>query len=119
MRESLSSRITIDPPSKGEIKKAILSIKLNKAPGIDGLMVEILKADLDTMVEMLHTVLIKVWESETLPEDWNTGCIIPLPKKGDLSVCDNWRGITLLRVPSKILTHIIMNRLKPVIEPSI
>jgi hypothetical protein len=37
MGESLSSRITIDPPSKGEVKKAILSMKLNKAPGIDGL----------------------------------------------------------------------------------
>jgi hypothetical protein len=55
---------------------------------------------------MLHPVLIKVinlWESETLPEDWNTGCIIPLPKKGDLSVSYNWTGITLLSVPSNIL----------------
>jgi hypothetical protein len=107
--ESLLSRITIDPSSKGEVKKAILSMNVNKAPGIEGLTAEILKADIDTTVEMLHPVLIKVWESETLPEDWNTGCMIPLPKKGDISVCDNWRGITLLSVPSSILTHIIMN----------
>jgi hypothetical protein len=118
MGQSLS-RITTDPPSKGEVKKAILSTNLNKAPGAEGLTAEILKADVDTTVEILHPVLIKVWELETLPEDWNTGCIIPLPKEGDLSVCDNWRGITLLSVPSKILTHITMNRLKPVIEPSI
>jgi hypothetical protein len=119
MGKSLSSRTTVDTPSKGEVKKAILSMKLSKAPGIDGLTAEILKADIDTKVEMLHPVLIKVWESETLPEDWNTGCVIPLPKKGDLSVCDNWRSNASLSVPSKVLTHVIKNRLKPVIERSI
>jgi hypothetical protein len=74
-------------------------MNLNKTPGAEGLTAKILKADIDTTVEMLHPVLIKVWESETLPEDSNTICIIPLPKKGDLSVCDNCRGITLLSVP--------------------
>jgi hypothetical protein len=82
MEETPSSRITTDSPSKREVKKAILSMKLNKSPGIDGLTVEILKADIYVMVEMLHPVITKVWESETLPDNWNTGCIIPLPTKG-------------------------------------
>jgi hypothetical protein len=94
-------------------------MKLNKAPGIYRLVAETLKADVGTTVEMLHPVLIKVWVSETLPEDWNTSCVITLSKKGDLFVCDNWRGITLLSVLSKILTRIIISLLKPIIEPSI
>ena len=28
--------------------------------------------------------------------------IVAIPKKGDLSVCDNWRGINLLDVMGKV-----------------
>ncbi len=31
------------------------------------------------------------------------------PKKGDLSKCDNWRGITLLSVPGKVFSIVPLN----------
>ena len=43
-----------------------------------------------------------------MPVDWTMGVIIRIPKKGALSDCNNWRSITLLSVPSKILTKIII-----------
>jgi hypothetical protein len=46
MGESLSSRITIDPSLKRRGLKGYLSMNVNKAPGIDGLTAEILKADI-------------------------------------------------------------------------
>ena len=45
------------------------------------------------------------------------GLIIKLPKKGDLTECSNWRGITLLNTIGKILAIIIHNRLKEELEP--
>jgi hypothetical protein len=39
------------------------------------------------------------------------GIIIKLPKKGDLTNCNNWRGITL-RSSRKILSRIILNIIK-------
>ncbi|CAH8611782.1 unnamed protein product [Heterobilharzia americana] len=36
-----------------------------------------------------------------LAGDWKKGYLVKLPKKGDLSVCKNWRGITLLSTQSK------------------
>ena len=38
------------------------------------------------------------------------------PKKGDLSECGNWRGITLLPIALKIFSRILLNRLEPMIE---
>ena len=35
-----------------------------------------------------------------------------IAKKGDLSRCDNFRGITLLSVPGKVLNRIILERMK-------
>jgi len=31
-------------------------------------------------------------------KDWRDALIVPVPKKGDLLSCDNWRGISLLDV---------------------
>lgn len=37
-------------------------------------------------------------------------------KKGDKSVCDNWRGISLLSVAGKVLKHILLERLVLVVD---
>ena len=42
--------------------------------------------------------------------------IIKLPKKGDLSDCNNWRGVTLLSVPSKIFLRVLLNRIDKSID---
>ena len=44
-----------------------------------------------------------IWTYYVIPNDWNKGLIVKLPKKGDLQHCDNWRVITVLSVQSKIL----------------
>ena len=44
------------------------------------------------------------------------GLLITLPKKGDLTKCENWRGITLISIPSKILGHILIERIKKGLE---
>ena len=45
------------------------------------------------------------------PTAWGTAIVVPLYKKGDREVCDNYRGISLLSVTSKIYTSIINSRL--------
>lgn len=45
--------------------------------------------------------------------------IIKLPKKRDLTNCNNWRGITLLSIPSKILSRIKIDRIKTAVDAKI
>ncbi len=33
--------------------------------------------------------------------------LVPIPKKGNLSCCDNWRGISLLDVAGKVTARIL------------
>ena len=33
-----------------------------------------------------------------MPQELKDALIVPIPKKGDLSLCDNWQGISLLDV---------------------
>ena len=48
---------------------------------------------------------------------WGEGCILPFPKKGDLGLTDNYRGITLTAIASKIYNSLLRNRIQPHIEP--
>jgi len=41
---------------------------------------------------------------------------VPLSKKGDLSDCNNWRGITLLSVPGKVFASIVLSTLRRSVE---
>ena len=108
--------VTTEPPGKEEIISAIKSMKNRKAPGKDNLNAELFKADPDLAAKMLLPLFEDIWEEKEVPNDWNEGIIIKIPKKGALSNCDNWRGITLLSIPSKIMAKIIIRRISDAVD---
>ena len=44
------------------------------------------------------------------------GCILPFPKKGDLGLAKNYRGITLTSIADKIYNALLRNRIEPKID---
>ena len=96
--------------------KAIKRLKNGKAAGPDGIPAEALKADVETTADMLLPLFKMIWEYEEIPRDWKEGHIIKLPKKGDLSNCDNYRGITLLSIPGKIFNRVLLERMNDAVE---
>ena len=44
------------------------------------------------------------------------GCILPFPKKGDLGLAKNYRGITLTSIAAKIYNALLWNRIEPKID---
>ena len=57
------------PVTKLEINNAIKDVKNGKVAGIDKITVEMMKADIDTTVDVLHDVLGLIWKEERIPED--------------------------------------------------
>lgn len=60
--------------------------------------------------------VVKIWESEKLPTEWEEGSICPIFKKGDQLECRNYRGITLLNTAYKIFSNLLFARLQPYTE---
>ena len=58
----------------------------------------------------------KIWEVEEVPAEWKEGYNVKLPKKGNLSICGNYRGIMLLSMPGKALNSVMLQRLKTVVD---
>ena len=97
-------------------KKLFKNLKNNKDSGPDNIPAEVLKADPNLTAEALHPLVNEVWNQENYPADWKNGHLTVLPKKGDLTKCENYRGIMLLSVPGKILSRIILNRMKTLVD---
>lgn len=68
--------------------------------------------------EYLCKLLNKIWEAERIPIEWNktNGLLVKLSKKGDLSCCENWRGLSLLPIASKIFCRVILNIMKDAVD---
>ena len=82
---------------------------MGKAGGNTEILAEMIRAGCGSEEFRLHLVdLIKAaWRDQKVPNDWRDAIIVPIPKKGDLTSCDNWRGIALLDVVGKVLAKII------------
>ena len=69
---------------------------------------------------VLHRVLLnlfrQVWGKGCVFDEWRDALVVPVPKRGDLNVCDNWRGISLVDVAGKLLGRILQERLQRVAE---
>ena len=91
-----------------EIRSALGDMKSGKAPGIDSITADLLRVDTDTTVQVPHELFNKIWEEESVPEDWLRGLIIKLPKKGDLKSCENWRGNNIV---AKVLGRVLIKRI--------
>jgi hypothetical protein len=95
-------KINLNLPSKTEIKQAIQNLKTAKVSGPDNIPPEAMKANPYLTANILHKIYSDIWKHEVMPQDWNIGHLIKLPKKGNLKECKHYRGITLLSVVAKV-----------------
>ena len=63
------------------------------------------------MIEILTAISNKIWKTGEWPTTWTQSLVITLPKKGNLQLCQNYRTISLISHPSKVMLKIILNRL--------
>ena len=99
-----------------EVEEAVRSLKGGKSPGIDNIPAELIKYGGPEMIKALTIICQRIWTSKEWPKQWTQSIIVPLPKKGDLKKCQNYRTISLISHPSKVMLRIALNRLKPQAE---
>ena len=66
---------------------------------------------MDNMLDLFLTV----WSEQQVVEEWRDALLVPIPKKGYLKQCDNWRGISLLDVTANIIQIRLQNVTKAVL----
>ena len=91
------------------VKRALNETKGGKAPGMDGVRVEILKEGGVTVLEWLVRLFNICFLLSIVPVDWVIACMVPSYKgKGDMYEHSNFRGISLLSVVGKVYGRVLI-----------
>ena len=104
------------PLTGGEIFSALKSLPEGRSPGIDGIPTEFYVEFWDdlnlTMLDLFNYIL----QERSLTKTQKKGLITLLPKKGDTSLIENWRPVSVLCADYKLLSKVIVNRIKPALQ---
>ena len=69
------------------------------------------------MASWLHEIFVDIWQTEEMVDDWTTAIRVRLCKvEVDKQVWDNYWGISLLVVASKLFSRVILNRVQTLLD---
>ena len=92
-------------PPEEELLSAVGKMRNGKAGEESGILPEMIKAACceEEFQSKILELVKDVWECGCAPSAWRDSILVPIPKKGEISSCDNWRGISLLDVVGKVV----------------
>ena len=105
--------IKLGPFTQEELDSVLRKIKDRKAAGLDEIPPEVWKTRQFDNILLRHCNTIY---NQNPIDRWMKGCILPFPKKGDLGLAKNYRGITLTSIAAKIYNALQRNRIEPKID---
>ena len=94
-----------------EVVEVIECMSNNKAPGIDGIVAEMLKSGQVVLAPFLLKLFNAVLTQGVFPSVWSKAILLPIHKKGSVNDVNNYRGIALLSVVGKVFTKCLCMRL--------
>ena len=104
------------PVLREKVEAAVKALKMGKSGDVDNIPAELIQAEGEAMTGILTAICNKIWKTGEWPTTWTQSQVITLPKKGNLQLCQNYRTISLISHPNKVLLKIILNRLQPQAE---
>ena len=93
------------------VRKMIEGLKMGKAPGPDGLKKEDLMIDVGLVSSMLTLIFQYSLDTGSLPSAWKLAHVAPVFKKGDKTLAENYRPVSLTSIVCKMLEHIILSHI--------
>ena len=99
-----------------EVKYAMKRMKNRKAPGIDDIKIEQLKALDDEGIRILTDICNEVYTTGYLPQDLKHSIFVKLPKKTNATECTDYRTLCLMSNVTKIILRIIAERNRRIFE---
>ena len=111
-----TERISSFDISKNGITKITRSFDRNKAHGHDGISIRMLKLYISSISKPLFLLLKHTLENECFPNQWKKANIVPIHKKGDNQLIQNYKPVSLLPICGKIFEKLIFNSLFQYLE---
>ena len=93
------------------IAKLLSNINHTKAAGPDKLPARLLKETAHQIAPMYTHLFSQSYQHGLLPDSWTRSTVCPIFKKGNRSLPENYRPISLTAIPCKLFEHIIVSKI--------
>ena len=100
------------PITGDEISLALANLKGGKAAGPDLILGDMIRSAWHLLQPLLLQLFNRIFITGTFPRLWSQAIIHPVHKSGSYDSPDNYRGIALTSVLSKVFVHILNERLR-------
>ena len=91
------------------ILKTIKSLNVKKARGYNDISIRMIKLCVQSIVKLLSIIFKICIDNGIFPDIWKKSNIIPVHKKGDKQIIDNYRPVFLLRICGKVFEKLLFN----------
>lgn len=102
------SEITFSPNA---VKDVLMSLKIDSAPGLDGLTAIFLNKCASSLAVPLSMIFSSSLTNHSIPITWKMAVVTPVFKKGDKLSVENYRPISLTSIACKVCERIVSNQL--------
>ncbi|CAB4006398.1 Hypothetical predicted protein [Paramuricea clavata] len=99
------------PVSVTLVYTLLVNLSTTKATGMDKISAKILQVAAPVIAPSLTEIFNMSIDSDQFPSDWKAARVIPLFKKGQRSMLDNYRPISILPVVSKLVERIMYDQM--------
>ena len=97
--------------SEKEVIDSIKELRGGKAGGADGVMIEMIKCSAHILIGYFVGLFNSILDTGNFPRAWSESIIVPIHKRGNHADPDNYRGITITSIFSKVFLHIVQDRI--------
>ena len=116
LNKEIHSSFTLMNIDEAAINKIINNLPPKSSSGCDGISSKLLKVIAPVIIKPLTLLINQVLNTGTFPDKLKIAKVIPIFKKGDPSLFENYRPISLLPAISKVLEKIIALQLSSYFE---
>ena len=114
--ETLSASCNVDQCNlvdlrEAEVLKVINNINVSKSSGLDNINSTVIKEAFKTLIREVTYMFNLSVRTAKFPDVWKKALVIPIPKTGNLTNVKNYRPISLLPLPGKILEKLVHQQL--------
>ena len=116
LNKDIHSSFTFMNIDEDAINKIIYNLPPKSSSGRDGISTKLLKVIAPVIIKPLTLLINQVLNTGTFPDKLKIAKVIPIFKKGDPSLFENYRPISLLPAISKVVEKIIALQLSSYFE---
>ena len=102
--------------TKEEIKVALFEMAPNKAPGVDGLHAAFFQSQWEVVGDSVCSMIQRIFNGAPIEPELNRTSIVLIPKVPNPEFITEFRPISLCPVLYRLVTRVVVNRLKCVLK---